>query len=127
MSPSFLLSESVLHQDGTSLALELGDAAGKTLLVTLGITRIIEQESLDVTIHGSADGTAWDPKPVAAFPQKFYCGTYTIIADLVDRADVRLIRAQWKMARWGKGEPKPMFGFYVFVKQFEQVLAAVER
>jgi len=41
-------------------------------LLTLAITNIIEQESLDVSIFGSADGATWDPKPVAAFPQKFY-------------------------------------------------------
>ena len=50
------------------------------LLLTLGITRIIEQESLDLTIWGSANGDTWTQ--IAAFPQKFYCGTYSLLVDL---------------------------------------------
>ena len=42
--------------------------------MTLAITKIIEQESLDLSIFGSADGATWGAKPIAAFPQKFYCG-----------------------------------------------------
>ena len=51
-------------------------------LLTLEITKIIEQESLDVSIHGSADAAGWDAKPIAAFPQKFYCGQSPMLLDL---------------------------------------------
>ena len=115
MLPNFLITDSVQHEDGASGEIELGDAAGKVLVVTLGITRIIEQESLDLTLHGSVDKGAWTP--VGAFPQKFYCGTYTILVDLSPHPELRFLRAQWKMSRWGRGEPKPLFGFYLFAKE----------
>jgi len=83
----------------------------------LGITRIIEQESIDVTILGSADGVEWGTKPLASFPQKFYTGTYQIVLDLSDRPDVKYLRAKWQMNRWGKGDLKPLFTVYLFVQE----------
>ncbi len=59
---------------GDGPAIDVGGAAGRVLLLTLTITKIIEQESLDVSVFGSADGTTWGAKPLAAFPQKFYVG-----------------------------------------------------
>ncbi len=123
MLPSFLLEDGIRREDGTSPAIDLAGAKGSALLVTLGITRIVEQESLDVTIWGSADGETWGAKSIASFPQKFYCGTYSILVDLSAHPDVQFIRAQWKMGRWGRGEPKPQFGFYLFAEP-TAVLAA---
>jgi len=40
------------------------------LLLTLGITRIIEQESLDVSIWGSANNAEWGAKPLLSFSAK---------------------------------------------------------
>ena len=85
--------------------------------------RIIEQESFDLAVYGSTDGNEWGPKPLAAFPQKFYCGTYSILLDLSDAPDVRFLRVQWKMSRWGRGEPKPLFGFYVFAEKVAEPVA----
>ncbi len=82
MLPEFLLTETTVREAGTGPELALGEQQGGTLVLTLGITRIIEQESIDLSIWGSADGTDWGTKPLATFPQKFYCGTYQIIADL---------------------------------------------
>ena len=78
MLPTFLLEEQVVRQDSAGPAIDLGENTPPLLNVTLGITRIIEQESLDLTIWASADGNDWGDKPVFAFPQKFYCGVYTI-------------------------------------------------
>jgi hypothetical protein len=91
----------------------LGKSTGNVLL-TLGITRIMEQESLDLTIWGSS-GDSW--KQIAAFPQKFYCGTYSLLLNLKRNPEVTAIRAQWKMARWGRGDLTPLFGFYVFAEE----------
>ena len=85
---------------------------GVSVLLTLGINQIVEQESLDVSIWGSAGGEAW--VQIAAFPQKFYCGTYSLAVDLKAHPEVKLLRAQWKMSRWGRGDLTPMFGFYLF-------------
>jgi hypothetical protein len=122
--PNFLVSECLSQADGTSQEFDLGNNQGKMLQLTLGITRIIEQESIDVTIWGSSDKTNWGVKPIVSFPQKFYCGVYTILADLSEHPEVRSIRVQWKLGRWGRGDPKPMFGFYVFAEEVaEQAMA----
>jgi hypothetical protein len=125
MLPNFLLSEQVVRQDGAGPAMDLGGVQGGQLTITLGITRIIEQESLDLALHGSADGQTWSDKPVLAFPQKFYCGTYTLLLDLTDQPDMRYLRVQWKLNRWGRGEATPLFGLYVFAQPSkERVLSA---
>jgi hypothetical protein len=100
--------------------MDLGDSRGGLILVTLGITRIIEQESLDVSIWGSADNAEWGAKPLVAFPQKFYCGTYQILLDLHAHPDVRHVRAKYQAQRWGKGDPKPLFGAYIFAQEVQQ-------
>jgi hypothetical protein len=116
MLPSFLLSDQVVRQNGAGPAINLGDQAGNVVNVTLGIDRTIEQQSLDLSVWGSSDGENWGEKPLAAFPQKFYCGVYSLIVDLSDAPDVRYLRAGWKVNRWGRGEPTPFFGLYVFIE-----------
>lgn len=116
MLPNFLLPEQTVRQNGSGPALELGQHAGNVLSITLGVNRIIEQESLDVSIWGSPDGENWGSKPLAAFPQKFYCGVYSLLVDLSGAPDVRFIRCDWKVSRWGRGEPTPLFGVYVFAE-----------
>jgi hypothetical protein len=124
MVTAFLVPELVSREDGAGPALDLGVAAGKSVLLTLGITRIIEQESLDLSIWGSADGQNWGAKPLHSFPQKFYCGTYSLLVDLSDKPEVRYLQARWKMGRWGRGELKPLFGFYVFAEEVGSELLA---
>ncbi len=124
MLPNFLLPETLIREDGEGPAISLGSAQGKLVLLTLGITRIIEQESLDVSIWGSADQQSWGTKPVASFPQKFYCGTYQLLLDLSDQPDIQHLKAVYKVARWGRGEPKPLFGAYLFVQETQPRAAA---
>jgi hypothetical protein len=116
MVPNFLLEEQVVRLDGAGLPIDLGELRPEFVNLTLGITRIIEQESLDVSIWASADGESWGEKPLAAFPQKFYCGVYTILVDLAGHTGVRYLRAQWKVNRWGRGDHKPLFDFYLFAQ-----------
>ncbi len=119
MLPNFLIPEAVIREDGEGPVLELGDARGSLLMLTLGITRILEQESLEITLWGSEDGSNWAAKPLASFPQKFYCGTYQLMVDLGDQPDVRFVRARFKVNRWGHNPAKPLFGTYLFVQQTE--------
>ena len=49
MLPQFLLPETTVREAGTGTDLQIGDFEGGTLILTLGITRIIEQESIDVS------------------------------------------------------------------------------
>jgi hypothetical protein len=125
MLPGFLLPETTVREAGNGSDLDLGDSRGRLILVTLGITRIIEQESLDVSIWGSADGSEWGTKPVISFPQKFYCGTYQILLDLTQHPDVKFVRVKWTAQRWGKGDNKPLFGFYVFAQEMKQQVLAM--
>jgi hypothetical protein len=117
MLATFLLPDQVVREDGATQAVALGESSGKPLLLTLGVTRIIEQESLDVSVFGSADGENWGAAPLLSFPQKFYCGTYAMLLDLSRHADVRFVQVRWKMQRWGRGEQTPLFGFYMFAKE----------
>jgi hypothetical protein len=117
-------SETVLVPAGTHVtakgdgqAVDLSGAAGRVFLLTLSITGIIEQESLDVSVHGSSDGTTWTPKPIAAFRQEFYCGEYPMLLDLAAHPDVKFVRAHWDLARWGRGTETPMFEFGVSMKE----------
>ena len=124
MLPQFLLPETTVREAGTSPDLQIGDQQAGTLILTLGITRIIEQESIDISIWGSPDGADFGTKPLLAFPQKFYCGTYQILLDLSDRPDIQYLRAKWQVNRWGKGDPKPLFTIYLFTQQMERQFAA---
>ena len=125
MLPQFLLPETTVREAGTGPDLDLGENRGICLVLTLGITRIIEQESIDLSIWGSTEGENWGTKPLAAFPQKFYCGTYQIVLDLTERPDVGHLRVKWAVNRWGKGDPKPLFGIYVFAQQMRPAMAAL--
>jgi hypothetical protein len=116
MLRAFLAPETTIREAGNSSDLALGEHAGQVVTVTLGITRIIEQESLDVSIWGSLDGSDWGIKPLAAFPQKFYCGTYEAAVDLTSRPEVKFLRARWQVNRWGRGDSKPLFMAYVFAQ-----------
>jgi hypothetical protein len=109
--------KTVVSAKGDGPTVDLSGASGRVFLLTLEITKIIEQESLEVSIHGSADGAAWDVKPVAAFPQKFYCGQTPLLLDLTAHPNVKFVRAHWEVARWGRGTETPMFEFGVSLKE----------
>ena len=113
--PMFLLPENVARQDGFGADCALGSDRGKPLLLTLGITRTMEQESLEISVWGSSDKRDW--KLLQVFPQKFYCGTYSLVLELADHPEVRYLRASWKMNRWGQGDSVPLFGFYLTAQE----------
>ncbi|MBI3934201.1 MAG: hypothetical protein HY316_05885 [Acidobacteria bacterium] len=123
MYDAFLVPEITVEAAGESEPFALGAGAGKPILLTLAITGIVEQESLDVSIWGSADGTEWGAKPLTAFPQKFYQGVYQLLADLGKNPEIRFLKAKWAVNRWGVGSPKPRFSF--LIKLQEQSPAAV--
>ena len=102
---------------GDGQAIEVDPAANRVFLVTLSITKIIEQESLDVSIFGSADGATWEPKSLAAFRQEFYGGEFPLLLDLTAHPNMQFVRAHWEVARWGRGTETPMFEFGVTMKE----------
>jgi len=118
MIDTFLVPEkTVINAKGDGPSVDLSDASNRVFLATLSITNIVEQESLDVSIYGSADGATWTPKPIASFPQKFYRGESPLLVDLTQHADVKIVRAHWEANRWGRGTETPMFEFQVTLKE----------
>jgi len=118
------IAESVLVPAGTVAtakgdgpAIDVSASSTGVFLATLIITRIIEQESLDVSIFTSADGATWDPKSVTAFRQEFYAGETPLLVDLREHPNVKFVRAHWDVARWGRGTETPMFEFGVTLKE----------
>lgn len=105
----YLLPETTVREAGAGPVFDVSEAMGETLILTLVITRILEKETIDVSIWGSPDGRDWGMCPLASYPQKFYCGTYKMSLDLSSRLDVRCLRVQWDAGRWGAGKGKPLF------------------
>ena len=93
--------------DGASF--NISESATRTFLCRLTVTDQIEQESLDVSIWGSADGQTWPKRPLLKLPQQFYRGTTKLVLDLSLRPEVKFIRARWDLNRWGRVAPTPMF------------------
>jgi hypothetical protein len=125
MMAAFLVPErTVVNAQGEGPALDVSGAEGRIFLLTLAITDIIEQESLDVGIFGSADGMAWDEKPVVAFPQKFYREEVPVLLNLTAWPRVKFIRAHWEVNRWGRGTETPMFEFCVTLREVPQEILA---
>ena len=118
------MDEIILVQAGTSVtakgdgsAVDVTAVSGRVLLATLSITKIIEQESLDVSVYASADGTTWSAKPISSFRQEFYTGEYPLLVDLSADTSVKFLRAHWEVARWGRGTETPMFEFGVTLRE----------
>ena len=108
--------KTVVSSKGDGPAVDTGGATNRVFLLTLDISNIIEQESLELSIFGSADGAAWDAKPLVTYPQEFYRGQYPLLLDLTAHPEVKFVRAHWDVARWGRGVETPMFEFGLSMK-----------
>ncbi len=102
-------SNTRMEANGNGAAFDISTSATRTFLCRLTVTDQIEQESLDVSIWGSADGETWSKKPLLMLPQQFYRGTTKMILDLSLRPETKFIRARWELFRWGRVAPTPMF------------------
>ena len=114
---TYWVPESVVHTEGIGPEVELGVDAGKLLVLTLGINRTLEKQGLVLSVWGSPDGRDWGLKPLLSFPQKYYCGIYSLLLNLAKHPNMRYVRAEWKINRWGKGSARPMFAFYVYAEE----------
>lgn len=110
-------AKTVVNAKGDGASVDVSTAVHRVFLVDLHITNIIEQESLDVSVYGSADGATWTQKPLVSFRQQFYRGQQPLLLDLTQHADVRFVRAHWETGRWGRGTETPMFEFHVTLKE----------
>lgn len=112
-----LLGELLRNSDGIGPVVALDDYCSKLLVVTLGITDVVERTGLTVSVWGSPDQAEWGAKPLLTFRQRQYCGVYSVLLNMAMHTDVRYLRVQWNMNRWGKGERIPLFGFEVFLEE----------
>ena len=118
MIDTFLVPQrTVATAKGDGPALDVSGAASQVFLLILDITNIIEQQSLDVSIYGAADGATWGAKPLIAFPQKFYRGHHPLLLDLTAHGEAKFIRAHWEVGRWGRGTTTPMFEFHLAIRE----------
>jgi hypothetical protein len=125
MIEGFLVPEKTLViAKGDGPAFNVSGGEGRVFLLTLDITDVVEQESLDVSVQGSADGMAWDPKPIVAFPQKFYREEIPLLLDLSGKPEIKFVRAHWEVNRWGRGPETPKFEFSVTVREVPQEILA---
>jgi hypothetical protein len=102
---------------GDSQPLDISEAASRVFLLTLSVTSVVEQESIELGIFTSADGTTWDAKPLAMLPQRFYPGEYPMLVDVSSLPDARFLRAHWDVVRWGRGPTTPQFQFSVRLRE----------
>ncbi len=111
MFDTYLVPQTTVAAKGDSEAVDVSAAQSRVFLALLSITDIVEQESLEITVFGSVDGTNWSGKPIAAFPQQFYKGEYPLLVNL--GTDMKFLRAHWEVNRWGRGSLTPMFAFSI--------------
>ena len=68
MVEAFLVPENTtVTAKGDGAAVDISAAQSRVFLLTLSITNVIEQESLDLGIFGSSDGATWEAKALGAF------------------------------------------------------------
>ena len=104
-----------LTANGEGQAYEIAASETRTFLCSMFIEDQIEQESVDISVWGSADGQDWGKLPLLKMPQRFYRGETRQILDLTLKPEVRFLRAKWELVRWGRVAPHPMFvlGFHL--------------
>ncbi len=100
-----------VEANGDGEKVDISGSATRTFLCAMFITGQVEQESIDVSIYGSADGENWPGKPVLKLPQRFYRGETRAVLELTLRPGVKFIRAHWDLNRWGRVAPERLFVF----------------
>ncbi len=99
----------LVQENGHGEAVDIRASATRTFYCVMYIQEQIEQESVDVSIWGSADGENWGTHPILKLPQQFYKGETRAVLDLTLVPNVNFIRAAWDLNRWGRVAPLPMF------------------
>jgi len=98
-----------LAANGEGRPFEISSSQTRTFLCSMEITDQIEQESLDISVWGSADGQDFGKMPLLKMPQRFYRGETRQVLDLSLKPEIRFIRAKYDLTRWGRVAPHPMF------------------
>ena len=105
----FIPAETIITAKGDSAAADLTGAASRVFLLTMKINEVVEQEYIELSLYGSADGKTWGTTPLVSLPQNFYPGEYPTLLDLSADPGIQFVRLHWEVARWGRGELTPRF------------------
>jgi hypothetical protein len=106
---SLIPPDTKLESNADGPVFDISETTTCTFFCVLTISDQIEQESLDVSIWGSADGHDFGKKPLLKLPQQFYQGICKMVLDVSSRPEVKFLRARWELNRWGRVAPQPMF------------------
>jgi hypothetical protein len=110
-------NDTLVKESGFSAAVDIRASQTRTFFCVMNITDQIEQESVDVSIWGSADGENWGTHPILKLPQQFYRGETRAVLDLTLVPEINFIRAGWDLNRWGRVAPLPMFVLELHLKE----------
>lgn len=111
MLPNFLVDEKTVRESGEGAVFDIGQYSHRSLLLTFGITHAVEQQLIQLRVHGSEDGKTWPSKPLLCFSPKFYCGEYQMT---LNPSAAQYLKAAWRVERWARTEQRPFFRFYLF-------------
>lgn len=128
MIETYLVPEkTTVTAKGDGQAVDISGAGNRVFLLALKVSDMLEQESLEISVAGSEDGTTFG-KPLAIFPQQFYCGETPVLLDLTDQPAITKLRAHWEVNRWGRGTDQMMVEFEVKLREVSvEVLAEARR
>ena len=110
-------NDTLVKESGFGAAVDIRASQTRTFFCVMNITDQIEQESVDVSIWGSADGENWGTHPILKLPQQFYRGETRAVLDLTLVPEINFIRAGWDLNRWGRVAPLPMFVLELHLKE----------
>lgn len=116
-----------VESNGDGATFDVIGSITRTFLLNLSIAEVIEQESLDVSIWGSADGHEFGKMPLLKLPQRFYRSETRMVLDLTLRPEVKFIRAHWDLNRWGRVAPTPLFVFGLTATEITAFAKAVPK
>jgi len=116
-----------VEENGKGAAVDIRASQSRIFFCVMEITNQIEQESLDVSVWGSADGETWMEQPILKLPQRFYRGETRAVLDLTTWPEVNFIRAGWDVNRWGRVDPRPMFAFGLHLNEMPAMTGQPKR
>jgi hypothetical protein len=115
----FVIPETTIRGPGIGPQLALETEKRGWMVFTMNITRVVERQSLDVSVWGSANGADWGEQPLLRFRRKFYCGTDQVGLDATHHDDLRFLRATWRTDRWGSKPTEPAFTVLVRLQEYQ--------
>ena len=127
LEAALIPNKSSITAKGDGPTVELNAATNRVFLLTLDINQVVEQESIEVSIFGSADGQTWAAKPMLSFPQKFYVGQTPLLLDMTAQPEVKFVRAHWEVNRWGRGTDAVLFEAGLTLREVPAEILAAQK